>query len=172
MNAKPDYRDLIVDHPSCSAKTQAEHLNGATYTKFDDLLKSVRAGSIVRVLKPYLLGGAAGQTRTRRRLWADRADAIKAKGGKLESLDPPLTGHRLTMQAYEQIGDVARGKAGTTKKGRKRKIYLKEHLDVITHYWPPRKNMTTIEAVEKINSLIHPKRVTRGYLYRKYPPNE
>ena len=57
-------------------------MDGTTYTKFEDCLQSVRAGSIVRVFKPYLLGGAAGQTRTRRRLWADRADAIKAKGGK------------------------------------------------------------------------------------------
>jgi len=140
-------------------------MNGTTYTKFEDCLQSVRAGSIVRVFKPYLLGGAAGQTRTRRRLWADRADAIKAKGGKIVSIDPPLSGHRLTMRAYEEIGNVARGKAGKAKAGRAKKEYVKEHMDVIRHYWPPRKSMTGLEAVEKINSLIHPRRVTRGWLY-------
>lgn len=165
MTAKPDYRDLIVDHPSCSAKTQAEHLNGEIYKKFEELLASVRAGSVVRVFRPFLLGGAAGQTRTRRRLWADRADAIKAKGGKIVSIDPPLSGHRLTMRAYEEIGNVARGKAGKAKQGRTKKEYAKEHMDVIRHYWPPRKSMTGLEAVEKINSLIHPRRVTRGWLY-------
>jgi len=165
MAEKPDYRDLIVDHPSCSAKTQAEHLDGEVYKKFEELLASVRAGSIVRIYKPYLLSGAAGQTRTRRRVWAERADAIKAKGGKIVSIDPPLSGHRLTMKAYEQIGNVARGKAGKAKAGRAKKEYVKEHWDVIRHYWPPRKSMTGLEAVEKINSLIHPRRVTRGWLY-------
>jgi len=165
MPQKPDFRDLIVDHPSCSAKTQAEHLDGEVYKKFEELLASVRAGSIVRIYKPYLLSGAAGQTRTRRRVWAERADAIKAKGGKIQSIEPPLTGHKLTMKAYEQIGNVARGKAGKAKAGRAKKEYVKEHWDVIRHYWPPRKSMTGLEAVEKINSLIHPRRVTRGWLY-------
>jgi hypothetical protein len=140
-------------------------MNGTTYTKFEDCLQSVRAGSIVRVFKPFLLGGAAGQTRTRRKVWAERADAIKAKGGKIQSIEPPLTGHKLTMKAYEQIGNVARGKAGKAKAGRAKKEYAKEHWDVIRHYWPPRKSMTGIEAVEKINSLIGPRRVTRGWLY-------
>lgn len=140
-------------------------MDGETYADFAGLLASVRTGSIVRIFKPYLLGGAAGQTRTRRRVWAERADAIRAKGGKIESIDPPLSGHRLTMTAYEQIGNVARGKAGVKKKGRSKKDYVKEHWDVIRHYWPPRKSMTGLEAVEKINSLIHPRRVTRGWLY-------
>ena len=169
MSTKPDYRDLIVDHPSCRAAPPAEHLDGTTYTKFDELLPSVRVGSIVRVFKPFLLGGAAGQTRTRRKTWADRADAIKDKGGKLMSIDPPLSGQKLTMLAYEQIGNVARGKAGVSKSGRRKKSYTVEERRVIEHYWPPRKNTTGIEAVEKINSLIAPKVVTRGWLYVNYP---
>lgn len=165
MVEKLDYRDLIVEHPSCSAKTQAEHLDGTTYTEFEPLWRSVRPGSVVRVFKPYLLGGAAGSTRKRRTVWAERADRIKAKGGKLASIDPPLMGHKLTMRAYEEIGNVARGKAGKGKSGRRRKLYAEPHMKVITHYWPPRKSMTGKEAVAKINELIAPRKVTRGWLY-------
>ena len=165
MVEKPDYRDLIVDHPSCRAATQAEHMDGTTYTDFVPLLRSIRAGSIARVFKPYLLGGAAGSTRKRRAIWAERADKIKAKGGKLVSIDPPLSGHKLTMLAYEQIGNVARGKAGKGKSGRRRKLYTEAHMKVITHWWPTRKGMTGDAAVAKINELIAPRKVTRGWLY-------
>ena len=165
MSAKPDFRDFIVDHPSCPAKTQAEHLNGTTYTDFVALLRSVRSGSIVRVFRPFLLGGASGQTRKRRATWAERADQIKAKGGKLASIEPPLSGHRLTMRAYEEIGNVARGRAGKAKDGRPRKVYTEKEMAVITHWWPPRKGMTTEASVDKINSLIAPRKVTRGWLY-------
>lgn len=43
-----------------------------------------------------------------------------------------------------------------------REVFLEGRM---VHYWPPRKSMTGLEAVEKINSLIHPRRVTRGWLY-------
>ena len=165
MSEKPDYRDFIVDHPSCHAKTQTEHLDGTTYTDFVALLRSIRPGSIARVFRPFLLGGAAGSTRKRRATWAERADQIKGKGAKLVSIDPPLAGHKLTMLAYEQIGNVARGKAGKDKSGRPRKSYSEAHMKAITHWWPPRKKMTTEASVAKINELIAPRKVTRGWLY-------
>ena len=57
MGDKPDYRDLIVDCPACRASVQMEHLDGATYKEFEPLLRSVRAGNVVRVYRPFLLGG-------------------------------------------------------------------------------------------------------------------
>lgn len=169
MVDKPDYRDLIVDCPACRASVQLEYLDGATYEDFAPLLRSLRPGSVVRVYRPFLLGGAKGQTRTQRRIWAERADAIKAKGGKLASINPPLTGHVLTMRAAEEIGNVARGKAGKSKSGRPAKGYTDAHHRVIDRYWPVRKGMTGTEAVAKINELIAPRRVTRGWLYRNKP---
>lgn len=166
MVDKPDYCDLIVDCPACRAAVQAEHLDGATYTEFEPLLRSIRPGSIVRVYRPFLLGGAKGRTRTQRRIWAERADAIKAKGGKLASIHPPLTGHSLTMRAAEEIGNVARGKAGKSKSGRPKKNYTDAHMRVIERYWPPRKGMTGDRAVATINAQIKPRRVTKGWLYR------
>lgn len=118
MVDKPDHRDLIVDCPACRASTQLAHMDGTTYEDFEALRRSVRPGTIVRIYKPFLLGGGKGQTRTQRRIWAERADAIKAKGGKLASINPPLTGHALTMRAAEEIGNIARGKAGKSKSGR------------------------------------------------------
>lgn len=169
MVDKPDYRDLIVDHPACRASVQLEYADGATYEDFAALLRSIRPGSIVRVYRPYLLGGGKGQTRVQRRIWAERADAIKTKGGKLASINPPLTGHALTMRAAEEIGNIARGKAGSSKPGRPKKGYTDAHMRMIERYWPVRKGMTGDQAVAKINELIAPRRVTRGWLYRYKP---
>ena len=165
MSAKPDFRDFIVDHASCSAATQAEHMNGVQYKDFDALMRSLRPGSVVRVFRPFLLGGNAGTTRQKRRLWAERADRIKAKGNKLVSIDPPLSGASLAMRAAEQIGNIARGKAGVSKSGRPKKVFTPEQWAVIKHYWPPRRGTTVKASVAAINAKIKPKRVNSGWLY-------
>ena len=172
MVDKLDYRDLIVDCPACRAPIQAEHLDGTTYTEdeFPALVRSIRRGvSVVRIYRPFLLGGGTGSTNKQRRIWAQRADAIKDRGAKLVSIHPPLTGHALTMRASEEIGNVARGKAGKSKSGRPRKPYTDAQLRIIDRYWPIRKGMTGNQAVAKINELIAPKRVTRGWLYHNKP---
>ena len=165
MDNKTDFRDLIVGCPACKENVQREHLGPAIYTAFGPWLRSMRKGSVGRIYRPFLLGGGIGSTAKQRKLWAERADAVKAKGASLVSIDPPLTGHKLTMRAYEEIGNVARGKAGKGKSGRRRKLYTEAHMKVITHYWPARKSMTRKEAVAKINELIAPRKVTRGWLY-------
>ena len=165
MVEKLDYRDLIVDCPACRASVQAEHLDGTTYTDFVPLLRSVRTGSVVRIFRPFLLGGGTGSTNKQRRVWAERADAIKAKGGKLASIDPPLTGHKLTMRAAEEIGNVARGKAGKTKKGRTRKNYTTEQWAAINKHWPRRNGVKIKDALAAINAAIAPRKVSAGWLY-------
>ena len=166
MVDKPDYRDFIVDCPACRAAVQAEHLDGTVYEEFEPLLRSLRPGNIVRVYRHFLLGGAKGRTDKQRRIWAERADAIKARGGKLESINPPLTGHALTMRAAEEIGNVARGRAGKSKQGRPRKGYTNAQHRIMDRFWPVRKGMTGKQAVARINELIAPRKVTRGWLYR------
>lgn len=172
MVDKPDYRDLIVDCPACRATMQAEYMDGVTYTEaqFPALVRSIRPGvSIVRIYRPFLLGGGKGQTRTQRSLWAKRAAAIDDKRGKLISIDPPMTGYALAMRASEEIGRVAQGKTGKSKTGRPRKLYTDAQMQIIDRYWPVRKGMTGEQAVDKINELIKPKRVTRGWLYANKP---
>lgn len=160
-----DFRDLLVDHPACALATQREHMDGETYEDFEELVRSLRKSSIVRVYRPYLLGGAAGNTRKRRRVWAERADLIREKGNKLVSLDPPLTGNRLAMLAAEQIGNIARGKAGVSRSGRPKKDYTPEQWAIIRHHWPPRRGVLGDIAVATINAKIKPRKVTKGWLY-------
>ena len=144
---------------------QLEFMNGATYTDFEALLRSVRAGNTVRVYRPFLLGGGKGSTAKQRKIWAERADLVKDKGGKLASVDPPMAGHKLTMLAYEQIGNVARGKAGGYKLGKPRKDYAPEHMAVINKHWPRRNGVKICEAVATINAAIAPRKVSAGWLY-------
>ena len=165
MSAKPDYRDLIVDCPPCRAKTQLEYMDGATYTDFEALLRSVRLGNTVRVYRPFLFGGGKGSTAKQRKIWAERADLVKAKGASLASINPPLIGHKLTMRAYEEIGNVARGKAGKYKTGRKRKIFTPEQMRVIERHWPRRTGVKIKDAVAAINMAIAPRKVSAGWLY-------
>lgn len=140
-------------------------MDGATYTDFEALLRSVRKGNIARVYRPFLLGGGKGSTAKQRKIWAERADRVKAKGASLASKAPPLTGHKLTMRAYEEIGNVARGKAGGYKLGKPRKDYAPEHMAVINKHWPRRNGVKIREAVATINAAIAPRKVSAGWLY-------
>lgn len=166
MVDKPDFRDLIVDCPACRAKVQAEFLDGATYTDFEPLLRSVRKGNIVRVYRPFLLGGGKGSTHKQRKVWAERADAIKCRGGKLVSIDPPLTGAKLAMFASVEISNVARGKAGRTKRGRTPKAFTDAQWATIRKHWPRRHGVTVQAAKEAINEAIKPRKVSAAWLYQ------
>lgn len=165
MGGKLDFRDLIVDCPACRAKAQLEHMDGAIYTEFEPWLRSLRKGSVGRMYRPFLLGGGTGSTAKQRRIWAERADAVKAKGATLASIDPSLTGHKLTMRAYEEIGNVARGKAGKSKLGPPRKEYTPDQWAVIRKHWPRRHGIKIQDAVDTINEAIKPRKVSAGWLY-------
>lgn len=165
MSGKPDYRDLIVDCPACRAKLQAEFLDGTTYVDFEPLLRSVRKGDTVRVFRPFLLGGGRGSTHKQRKVWAERADAIKAKGGRLVSIEPALTGARLAMFASVEISNVARGKAGKSKLGAPRKVYTDAQMAAIRQHWPRRHGVKIKEAIAAIEKAIHPRKVSAGWLY-------
>lgn len=142
-----------------------EHLDGAIYTEFEPWLRSMRKGSVGRVYRPFLLGGGKGSTAKQRKTWAERADAVKAKGATLASINPPLTGHKLTMRAYEEIGNVARGKAGKSKLGPPRKEYNDQQMAVIQKHWPRRNGVKIKDAVNAINEAIKPRKVSAGWLY-------
>ena len=165
MSGKSDYRDLIVDCPGCRAKVQMEYMDGTIYTEFEPWLRSMRKGSVARIYRPFLLGGGTGSTRKQRALWAERADKVRAKGNALVSINPPLTGEKLTMRAYEEIGNVARGKAGESKLGPPRKKYTPEQRAIIEKHWPRRRGVKISEAVETINKAIAPRKVSAGWLY-------
>lgn len=165
MSGKPDYRDLIVDCPACRKAVQEEYMDGTVYYEFDPWLRSLRSGSTGRIYRPFLLGGGKGRTDKQRRIWAERADKVAAKGAKLASINPPLTGHKLTVAAFEEISNVARGRAGKTKLGAPPKEYTPEQWAIIRKHWPRRHGVKVREAVDRINKAIAPRKVTAGWLY-------
>ena len=141
-------------------------MDGTVYTDFEPWLKSMRPGSVGRIYRPFLLGGGRGRTDKQRRIWAERADTVKAKGNKLESINPPLSGHKLTMRAAEEIGNVARGKAGGYKLGRARKDYTPEQWAIIRKHWPRRHGVKIREALAAIRAAIAPRKISAGWLYQ------
>lgn len=169
------FRDYLNDHPACRSSTQAEFLDGTVYREgkgadaFNHLLKSLRKGDTVRVYRPFLLAPAKASPAKKRRIWGERADAIKERGGCVISIDPPLKGAKLALAAFHEIGRVAQGRAGTGKQGRPKKSYTDDELRVIDRYWPPRKGWTVDKCVAVINAGIKPRKVTRGWLYIRKP---
>ena len=69
------------------------------------------------------------------------------------------------MRAYEEMGNVARGKAGKSKLGPPRKDYTPEQWAIIRKHWPRRHGVKIREAVATINTAIAPRKVTPGWLY-------
>lgn len=171
MVEKRNCRDYLNDHPACRSATQAGSLDGTVYREgkrgdaFGALLRGLRKGDTVRVFRPFLLAPAKGSPAKRRRAWADRATRIKERGGCLVSISPPLSGAKLAMFAYEEIANVARGRAGQAKAGRPKMTFPDPVMRVIERKWPPRKGQTWQKAVDEINELIAPHKVTRGWLY-------
>lgn len=169
------FRDYLNDHPACRETTQAEFLTGTVYREgrgtnaFAALLRSIRKGDVVRVYRPFLLAPAKASVAKKRRIWAERADAIKDKGGCVISIDPPLKGAKLAIYAAGEIGRIAQGRAGVGKQGRPKKAYTDDELRIIDRYWPPRKGWTVARCVAVINAGIKPRKVTRGWLYIRKP---
>ena len=90
---------------------------------------------------------------------------LKPYKHELISLDPPLIGEKLTMRAAEEIGNVARGKAGKSKLGPPHKFYTDEQWAIIRKHWPRRMGVKIEEARKAINDAIAPRKVSTGWLY-------
>lgn len=154
MLDKPDFRDYINKHPRYSEAVQKAALVGGTlYIEdrtgkiIDKLIGSVRKGSIVRVLRPFLLAPVHGRPQKRRRLWAERVERIKAGGGKIVALQTAgVTGAKMAMVAYEEIASSGRGAAGREKSGRPRLEIPPERLQAMTAIWCSRQYKTRKEA--------------------------
>lgn len=173
MSVEPDYRDYVNPHPRYSERAQKAALGGlgTTYVEdksgkvIDRLLASVRPGSIVRVLRPFLLAPVKGQTRRRRRLWAERLNLIKESGGKLECLEPPnCVGAKMGMVAYEEIAASGRGRFGIHRLGRPKLEIPPERLQAMTAIWCSREYKTRAKAVEALKLAGYD--VSIDYCYR------
>lgn len=170
-----DIRNYVNPHPRYSQRIQTDALAGlgALYVEdrsgkvFDRLLRSLRRGAIVRVCRPFLLAPVRGRPKTRRAKWVERHEAIKARGCKLECLQPnDCRGARMAMVAYEEIASSGRGAAGREKSGRPPKAYTPEQRVVMEREWHSKKHKTRAAAYKAIKAFGI--EVTRGYLYAHY----
>ena len=177
MTTKPDIRSFNNPFPpSYSQQWQAERLTGVVYDDFDDLLKSVRPGSIVEVVEGFLLAPMGGKPRYRRDTMLDRVDAVKAKGAVLHEVS---TGHRsnnrgecnrMLLRAFEMIATSGRGRKsaenGARSKGRPEKQFSKEQMDAAERIWFSTRYKTRSAAILAIQALNIP--MTKSYLYNHF----
>ena len=120
MTANSDLRGYVNPAtPGMAESSQREGMTGESYTEnrrgtaIDALIQSVRKGSIVQVRELYCLAPADRRPQYRRRLLAERIEAIKARGGKIIEL---ATGYKTTngrlptmlLHAYEAIATKGR----------------------------------------------------------------
>ena len=159
-----------------SKPSQVEALTGEIYTDWDALLRSVRKGSIVEVADGYLLAPGTGRPSKRRDVLLERVDAVKAKGGILHEV---ATGHRsnnraecnrMLLRAYEMIATSGRGRKsaanGRLSKGRPRKPYEPDQLELMERIWFSRRYKSRDEAINAIRAKGI--KVKRGWLYTHF----
>lgn len=175
MVEKPDYRNYINPHPRLGKDAQIEAFGGEGTNYIEDktgkvierVIGSVRPKSIVRVVWPSLLAPVKGTAPRRRKLWAERADRIKAARGCVASMSPPLTGAKLAIAASEEIANLSRGRPGGGKLGRPNKMRDEELREKGKAMWQSRRYKTRAAAAEAIGKLFG-KRITTSWCYSNF----
>src|SRR5690348_11437251 len=91
-----------------------EYVENKTGKVFDALCRSVRKGTIVQIRRLFCLAPWRGRPSTRRRVVAERVDAIRARGGIVLEAETQrrtdVRGHcaQMLMGAYEDIATAGR----------------------------------------------------------------
>lgn len=135
---------------------QREGMDGEIYVEdrhgnvIDALIRSVRRGTVVQVRELHCLAPARGNAQKRRRLLAERVEAIKARGGTLielaTGLRSPKALPRMLLNAYEQIATSGRARKRASL-GRPLKWELTTHdREIIEGIWAVAATRTTTSA--------------------------
>ena len=152
MSGKLDIRAYV--NPETPGETERGQTEGKTPgaevyvenrrgTAIDALLKSVRKGTVVEVKELHCLAPTVFRADKRRRLLAERVEAIKRAGGTIREW---ATGYvskgrlpTMMLQAYEQIATSGKGRR-RDKTGRPPKWELTNHdRDIIVGIWSSRR---------------------------------
>jgi len=166
--------------PSYSEAWQNERLTGEVYTEgkegFDALLRSIRKGSIVEVVECFLLAPTTGKPCKRRKVLLARLEAIKARKGILVEQWSGYKSNnfkqyaRMLLRAYEMIATSGRGRKsaanGRLSKGRPRKQYETDQLELMERIWFSRRYKTRDDAINAIRAKGI--KVKRGWLYTHF----
>ncbi len=162
--------------PRFSADAQRAKLTGELYIEdrygkqFDALLASVRKGSVVEVVELFLLAPTHFRPQKRRRLLAERAEAIAARGGSIREAASgwdTKKGHlpRMFVRAHEQIASTGRAGIGKAKSGRPVKWELTNHdREIIEMIWQSRRYKNDDERVVAVHKRTG-KKLSRTWLY-------
>ncbi len=172
-----DIRSYVNPHPRYAAAGQMERLSdGEMYVEdktgkvIDAAIASVRESlrSVIQVDELFLLAPVIGTPGKRRKLLAERVDAIKERGGivrekssGVESCQAGFT--KALMRASDMIANSGRGQAGRTKSGRPSRELTKEQKEAVERIWTSRRYQTRTEAIAAIHALGI--RVSKTYLY-------
>lgn len=113
------------------ARVYAEDCSGK---QFVALLRSLRKGSTVVVFELYCLAPHIGRPDKRRRVLAERVDAITTRGAKIEETSASRTLPAMLLHAYEQIATSGRAR-GRGKEGRPPNSWSGSELGVMKMIW-------------------------------------
>lgn len=151
-----------------------DYVEDKTAKIFDALVRSVRKGTIIRVRRLFCLAPWRGRPSTRRRIMAERVDAIRERGGIVLEAETQrrsdVRGNcaQMLMGGYEDIATAGRA-TSKGKKGRPGKSRTEAQLAVMKAEFHSRKNKTVDDALVVIANRKVPN-VTRGELYRLFGP--
>lgn len=175
MTGNSDLRGYVNPYaPGLAESSQREGMAGEIYTEdrhgnvVDKLILSVRKGSIVQVRELYCLAPGAFRPQKRRRLLAERIEAIRSRGGHILEL---ATGYKTTngrlptmlMRAAEAIATKGRHRT-RDRIGRPIKYELTAHEETVAKgIWTSR-NFSNDKAREYAVQKTIGQRLKRGWM--------
>ncbi len=162
--------------PGTTEAGQRENMTGEIYVEdrrgkqIDALLKSVRKGTVVEVMELYCLAPALGYANKRRRILAERIEAIKARGGVIRETRTGWLSKgrmaRMALMAYEQIASSGRARH-RDKTGRPPREWTAHELQVMESIWNSRRHSNDDKRVTAIKANIG-KSPSRSWLRLKF----
>ncbi len=139
--------------------------------QIDALIASVRKGSVVAVMELYLLAPAAFRTPKRRRLLAERIEAIRDRGGDVLEL---ATGYKASRRlptmmnrAHEQIASSGRARKHNRPGAPLKWVLTPAEREVMAGIWANRMLKNDAERTLAIQHRIG-KPITRAWLRRAF----
>ena len=160
--------------PGLAESSQREGMTGEIYvedrhgTVIDRLIQSIRKGTVIQVRELYCLAPTARRPQYRRRLLAERIEAVRSRGGFIVEL---ATGYKTTngrlptmlLRAYEAIATKGRHRV-RDRTGRPVKHELTKHeREVAEGIWRSRRYRNDDQRVTAIEKNIG-KKIKRGWL--------
>ncbi len=175
MAKTPDIRSYVNPTRLLSKETQATQLSGEVYvetrrgTVIDDLIRSVRRGSIVEVLELGLLAPQSETPGRKRRALADRITRIAAAGGIIREvrtgMESPDDLPAMMVRAHEFIANAGRA-ASLHRRGNPIELTPEQYHEA-EMIWRSREWANDGERLAAIHKAIG-RRLGRTWLWQQF----